>query len=208
MKKKDKNQSKDRQPDKDKQPEQQPAGELEKLHADLQQLRKEKEEIFARLQRVSADYANYQKRAVKQVADSVAFEKEALIRSLLPALDNFEHALEGAQNTGNNQAVLKGMTMVYDHLLEILKSHGVEPVDALGEKFDPALHQAMTSRSDPDKPADVVLEQYQKGYKLNGRLIRPCKVIVNKPAVKTQQPQSPTTDAEDDRQTDETTDRE
>ena len=65
-------------------------------------------------------------------------------------------------------------------MLDILKSHNVEQIEALGERFDPAMHQAMTQQSNPDKEQNIVLEEFQKGYKLNGRVIRPSKVIVNK----------------------------
>jgi len=154
--------------------------EIEKLNEQLSELQKEKDELFAKLQRVSADYANYQKRIPKQIADSVAYEKEALIKSLLPALDNFEHALAGAKSAQNGQAVLDGLAIVYKHLLDILKSHGVEQIDALDKKFDPALHQAMTQRQEPDKESGIVLDEFQKGYKLNSRVIRPSKVVVSK----------------------------
>ena len=71
-------------------------------------------------------------------------------------------------------------------MLDILKSHGVEPIKALGEKFDPALHQAMMRRAEPEQGNDIVLEEFQTGYKLNGRAIRPSRVIVNKPAAEEQ----------------------
>ena len=82
-------------------------------------------------------------------------------------------------------------------MLDILKSHGVEQIKALDEKFDPASHQAMIQKTEPDKEDNVVLEEFQKGYKLNGRVIRPSKVIVNKlqpeeepDQQKTEQPQT------------------
>ena len=156
--------------------------ELEELRRQLSDLQKEKDEIFEKLQRVAADYANFQKRVPKQVADAVAYEKETIIKSLLPALDNFEHTLQNAHSVENTDVVVKGIRIIYDQMLDILKSHGVEQINALGEKFDPALHQAMQQTSDPEQEEDVVLEEYQRGYKLNGRVIRPSKVIVNKPA--------------------------
>jgi molecular chaperone GrpE (heat shock protein) len=76
--------------------------------------------------------------------------------------------------------LVKGIRIIYDQLLDILKSHNVEQIKALGEKFDPAVHQAMTQQTDPDKDENIVLEEFQRGYKLNGRVIRPSKVIVNK----------------------------
>jgi molecular chaperone GrpE len=146
----------------------------------IESLRAEKDELFAKLQRVSADYANYQKRVPKQITDSIAYEKERVIKTLLPALDNFEHTLQNAHSAENVDVLLKGIRIIYDQMLDILKYHNVEQIEALGEKFDPALHQAMTRQSNPDKAEDTVLEEFQKGYKLNGRVIRPSMVIVNK----------------------------
>ena len=131
-------------------------------------------------QRVSADYANYQKRAPKQIADTIAYEKETIIKTLLPALDNFEHTLQKADSTKDIEVFVKGIQIIYEQMLDILKSHGVEQIKAMGEKFDPALHQAMMQRGEPEQEEDTVLEDFQKGYKLNGRVIRPSKVIVNK----------------------------
>jgi len=184
--------------------------EIEKLSQQLQDAQAEHDELFAKLQRVSADYANYQKRAPKQIAEAVAYEKEALIKSLLPALDNFEHALAGAESAGNSLAVLDGVRIVYNHFLDILKSCGVEQISALGQKFDPALHQAMTQRQENDKQDGTVLEEFQKGYKLNGRVIRPSKVVVNKPSDQ-EQPESerPAQErAEEATEVNETTDKE
>ena len=153
----------------------------------VDQLQAEKDEILERLQRVSADYANFQKRVARQTADTIAYEKELIIKTLLPALDNFEHTLANAQLGDNAQAFVKGVQIIYDQMLDILKSHGVEQIKALGEKFDPAQHQAMMQRAEPEMADGVVLEEFQKGYKLNGRVIRPSKVIVNKLAVEQQQ---------------------
>lgn len=155
-------------------------GELEELRNSMENLRKEKDDLFEKLQRVSADYANYQKRAPKQIADNVAYEKEMIIKSLLPALDNFEHTLQNIQSAENTDALVQGVKIIYDQMLDIMKSHGVEPIKALGETFDPALHEAMMQKTEPEKEDNIVLQEFQKGYKLNGRVIRPGKVIVNK----------------------------
>ncbi len=165
--------------------------EPEKTPVDLKnqvaELLTEKQVLFEKLQRVSADYINYQKRAPKQIADSVAYEKKVIIRSLLPSLDNFNHALAGADTAQGPEAlegIIKGLQMVYDHMLDALKSHGVEQIDALGKDFDPAMHEAMQTRYEQDKPENIVLEEFQKGYTLNGQVLRPGKVIVNKPPAK------------------------
>jgi molecular chaperone GrpE len=146
----------------------------------IESLRAEKDELFAKFQRVSADYANYQKRVPKQISDSIAYEKERIIKTLLPALDNFEHTLQNAHSSENIDVLVKGIRIIYDQFLDILKSHNVEQIEALGEAFDPAMHQAMTQQSNPEKEENTVLEEFQKGYRLNGRVIRPSKVIVNK----------------------------
>jgi len=154
--------------------------ELEEQHDTIESLQKEKDELFAKLQRVSADYANFQKRVPKQISDTIGYEKERIIKTLLPALDNFEHTLQNTHSAENVDVLVKGIRIIYDQLLDILKSHNVEQIEALGERFDPAMHQAMTQQSDPDKEENTVLEEFQKGYRLNGRVIRPSMVIVNK----------------------------
>jgi molecular chaperone GrpE len=164
------------------------SSELKELRRQAEDLQKEKEELFGKLQRVSADYINFQKRAAKQTADTIAYEKEKIIKTLLPALDNFEHILQNAQSTvrcpqaevENTGVLIKGIRIVYDQMLNILKTHGVEHIKALGEKFDPALHEVIMQRAEPGKEDNIVLEEFQKGYKLNGRVIRPSRVIVNK----------------------------
>ncbi|MHC4423492.1 MAG: nucleotide exchange factor GrpE [Planctomycetota bacterium] len=156
------------------------ANELKKLRQQLNNLEKEKNELFEKLQRVSADYANFQKRVPKQITDTIAYEKEKIIKTLLPALDNFEHTLQNAHSAESLDVLVKGIRIVYDQMLDILKSHGVEQIKALGEKFDPSLHQAMMQKAQSEQEENIVLEEFQKGYKLNGRVIRPTKVIVNK----------------------------
>ncbi len=154
--------------------------ELAKLREELEELQNERDELLGKLQRVSADYANYQKRTPKQIADTITYEKEVIIKSLLPAMDNFEHTLQNAHSAENADILIKGIKIIYDQLLDILKSHNVEQIKALGEKFDPALHQAMMRKFQEETQEDEVIEEFQKGYQLNGRVIRPSKVVVNK----------------------------
>jgi len=190
-------------PDANKQGEPEHA-ELDKLQSQLVSLQKEKDQLFEKLQRVSADYANFQKRNARQVADTIVYEKETIMRTLLPALDSFEHTLQNVRSADNVKAVVKGIEIIYDQILAILASHGVEQIKALGEKFDPALHEAVMLKADPKKQTDVVLEQFQTGYKCNGRVIRPSKVVVNKlavreqPEVVTEQPERQKTAPEDE----------
>lgn len=161
---------------------------VEQLEKQLEELATEKQTIFEQLQRVSADYANFQKRAPKQIADSVAYEKKAILRSLLPSIDNFEHALSHASTASGEEAmdnIIKGIQLVFDHMLDALKAHGVKRIDAIGQPFDPNLHEAMMRRSEPDKEDNAVLEVYQAGYMMGEQVLRPSKVIVNKIEEKT-----------------------
>lgn len=155
---------------------------IEELEEQLRTLTAEKQEVFEQLQRVSADYANFQKRAPRQIADSVAYEKKAILRSLLPSIDNFDHALSHASSaaSGETDNIIKGIQLVFDHMLDALKAHGVHRIDALGQPFDPNLHEAMMRRSEPDKEDNTVLEVYQAGYMMGDQVLRPSKVIVNK----------------------------
>ncbi|MDO8303474.1 MAG: nucleotide exchange factor GrpE [Sedimentisphaerales bacterium] len=180
--------------------------ELHELKEQFGSLQKEKTDVFAQLQRVSADYLNYQKRSAKQIADTTAYEKESIIKSLLPALDNFEHALAKAPTAETADALMKGMQMVYQQVVDILKLHGVEQITALGQQFDPEIHLAVTQTSDPAKPENIVLHEIARGYKISSRVIRHAKVVVNKlaaPAPKEDTPPQPTEEPVAD---DETTD--
>jgi molecular chaperone GrpE len=182
-------------------------GELDELRGTIESLLKEKDELFGKLQRISADYANFQKRVPRQIADSIVYEKERIIKTLLPVLDNFEHTLQNA-GSAEKDGLIKGIRIIYDQLLDVLKSHNVEQVEALGETFNPAVHEAMTQQINPEKEDGVVLEEFQKGYRLNGRVIRPSRVVVNKlPAteMERQRQTQPTEEATDEC---ETTDRE
>ena len=106
-------------------------GKMKELCDQIELLQKEKDELFAKLQRVSADYANFQKRVPKQISDTIGYEKERIIKSLLPALDNFEHTLQNAHSAEDVEVLIKGIRIIYDQLIEILKSHNVEQIKAL-----------------------------------------------------------------------------
>jgi molecular chaperone GrpE len=163
--------------------------ELEDVRAELDKVRKDHEELFARLQRVSADYSNFQKRVPKQISDSVAYEKEKIVRSFLPVLDNFDHTLK-AHSGESTDALVRGVEIIYGQMLDILRSHGVQQIEALGEPFDPSQHEAMMRREEPGKPADIVIEELQKGYVMNGHVLRPSRVVISTARVESS-PQRP-----------------
>ena len=153
---------------------------MQELQKQLEGLRKEKDDIFAKLQRLAADYDNYQKRSAKQIIDNVAYEKDKIIKSLLPILDNFEYILTNTSCGATDETLLKGVKIIYDQMLSVLKGYGIEQIKSTGEQFNPAHHEAITHRSENSKEEGLVLEELQKGYKLNGRLIRASRVVINK----------------------------
>ncbi|MFH1370883.1 MAG: nucleotide exchange factor GrpE [Planctomycetota bacterium] len=162
---------------KKEQPIEEPQKQVEQMRKQIEDLRKEKDDIFAKLQRVAADYDNFQKRSAKQITDSVAYEKDKTIKTMLPVLDDFERALAHAENS---DSVAEGVKLVYEHLKGVLRSQGVEQIETTGQRFDPSMHEAIVQQSDDSKEDGVVLEELQKGYKLNGRVIRASRVVVNK----------------------------
>ena len=172
---------------------------IEELEQQLQTLTAEKQEVFEQLQRISADYANFQKRSPKHIADSVAYEKKVILRSLLPSIDNLEHALSHTSNAPGPEAMetfIQGIQLVLDHMLDALKGHGVKRIEALGQPFDPNLHEAMMRRTEPEKEDDTVLEVHQAGYMMGDQVLRPSKVIVNKIVSEKPAADAPADDAE------------
>ena len=158
---------------------------IAEMEAKLTEVTKEKDDLFEQLQRVSADYANFQKRVPKQIADSVSYQKKDVLRSILSSLDNFEHTLAGAAKAETVESVVEGIKITFDHMLDALKAHKVEKIESLGKEFDPVFHEAMMRREEADKPDNTVLEEFQSGYMMGDQVLRPAKVIVNKLAVET-----------------------
>ena len=157
--------------------------EVQALQKEIDRLQAENKELLDKFQRLGADYANYQKRVPKQIADSVDYEKRQIIKSLLSSMDNFAHALAGAktaQGPESLQSVIEGVQLVYDHMLDALKAHGMEKIASVGQPFEPGKHEAIMQKTEPDKPDNIVLEEFQAGYTLNGQPLRPARVAVNK----------------------------
>jgi len=137
-------------------------------------------DLLARLQRVTADYLNYQKRAARDMAQARQFANDDIIKSLLGVLDDMERGLEAArENHSEDDPLLVGMTMVHDKMLQTLGTFGLEPISAEGEPFDPDMHAAVMQEPCEDYPSQTVLRELQKGYRLSGRTIRPSSVVVS-----------------------------
>jgi len=142
-------------------------------------LQAERDDLLARLQRVSADYLNYQKRVQRDIEQARQFANDDLMKALLSVLDDMERGLGAARaNHDPDDPLLLGMQMVHDKALATLGKFGLEQIEAEGKPFDPDLHSAMMQQPSADHPPQTVLKELQKGYKLKGRTIRPSSVIV------------------------------
>lgn len=145
----------------------------------LAALERDRGELLGRLQRLSADYLNYQKRVRRDIDSAREFANEQLIKELLPVMDDMERALEaGRANHADNDPVLVGMQLVHDKALSTLGSYGLKAIEAKGKPFDPAVHQAIMMQPTADQPPQTVLAEAQRGYELRGRTIRPAGVVV------------------------------
>ncbi|MDP6600415.1 MAG: nucleotide exchange factor GrpE [Candidatus Woesearchaeota archaeon] len=132
-------------------------------------------ELTETLQRTQAEFENYKKRVDKEKAEFVKYAKAELIRRLLSTIDTFEIALK---STKDNEKFVKGMEMVYVQLISLLHSEGLKPIESLGKKFDPYLHEVMLKEKS-DNDDGVVLEELQKGYMLSDKVLRHSKVKVS-----------------------------
>ena len=135
-------------------------------------------ELNERIVRLTADFDNFRKRAQREKDEARQFANQGLLEKLLPVLDNFEMALTAVKDAG--PSVRDGVQMILDQLRGVLKESGVEPVDAMGQPFDPNLHEALSQEETTEVEEGTVVQQVQRGYKLNDRLVRPARVVVAK----------------------------
>ncbi len=134
-----------------------------------------------RLLRLQADFDNTRKRLDREKQDFVKFANEGIILELLNILDDLERTLELAESKHQDlPAFLKGVEMILSHLYEMLKEYGIKPIEAQGKLFDPNYHEALMQAENKDVPEHTILEELQKGYLLNDRVIRTAKVKVSK----------------------------
>jgi molecular chaperone GrpE len=138
------------------------------------------QEYFDRAMRLQADFDNTRKRFEKDKQEFLKFANEGLILELLTVLDDLERTIELAQTDNKELSVfLKGVEMILAHLYELLKEHGVRPIVAQGKAFDPNFHEALMQVENKELPEHTIVEELQKGYLFNDRVIRTSKVKVS-----------------------------
>ena len=134
--------------------------------------------VKSRLAYLAAEFDNYRKRAAREKDAIVSYGNERILLAILPFLDNLERAITQSRSTGEEGSLLSGVRITYDRILAELRKFGLEQISAVGEPFDPNLHEAIARVPWGGKPEGTVLDESRKGYLLNGRLLRPSQVTV------------------------------
>lgn len=154
----------------------------EALEREVAALKEEKAKLEDRLVRLHADFDNHRKRTLREKQEAHTYGHEQVVKDLLAVVDNLERAIEhaSASSGADFEGMLQGVDLVRRELLGVLAKHGVGPIEAEGEVFDPNLHEALAQVEDEKVPAGRVARVLQKGYRLRDRLLRPARVLVSK----------------------------
>ena len=145
---------------------------VDKLEEEL----KQSEDKYLRLY---AEFENFKRRKNQEIETNNIYKSQKVITEILPSLDNLERALQVESDNEEIKSLLKGVEMVYEGLLNVLKSEGVELIETENAQFDPNYHHAVMQEEDSEKESGAILDTFQKGYKLKDRVIRPAMVKVN-----------------------------
>ena len=151
---------------------------IEALEKDLQETKDELDEQKDKFIRLQAETDNFRKRLSREKEEFSQYANERLFKGLIPIFDNFERALEDPSN--EIKSLKEGLDMTLKQFSTFLEKENVEPIKAIGEKFNPELHEALTSEESNDHEEDTIISQFVKGYKINNRVLRPSQVIIAK----------------------------
>jgi molecular chaperone GrpE len=146
--------------------------EVARLQADLDRFR----DLAMRSQ---ADFENYKKRCAREKDEAVKYANRDVLERLVAIVDNFELGLAAAREQGEGSPIYSGMSLVLKQLNDLLADNGLEPIEAVGENFDPNLHEAIAHEPSTEVPEETVLRQVRRGYRFKDRLLRPSTVVVS-----------------------------
>lgn len=146
---------------------------------ELETVRREVEELREKNLRLLAEQRNQQQRAERERAQALKYAEGDFARELLVVLDDLERTRESVEEAADVQAVADGVRIIYEHFLKVLKGHHIEPIEALGQPFDPDLHAAMLQQPSDEHPAGTVMEELTRGYKMHDRVLRHSRVVVS-----------------------------
>jgi len=150
------------------------------LEDQLVAVQAERDENYQKYVRALADMDTYRRRVMKERDDDRRFAPLALVKDLLPNLDNLRRAVDAAKTANSIEDLSKGVDMVLKQVDETLAKYGASPITSIGQPFDPNLHEAVAQAPSADHPAMTVLQEFERGYVLHDRVIRPSKVLVSK----------------------------
>jgi molecular chaperone GrpE len=153
---------------------------VEELKQKLEEKEKEFTELRGRLLYQQADFENFKKLKAKEKQEALKFGNETLVKELLPVIDNLERAIQHGCKTEDAKAIVEGVQLTLNSFLKVLEKFGVTRVDALEKEFDPNVHEAIAQETREDKAPGTVVTELQKGYIMDGRLLRPSMVTVAK----------------------------
>lgn len=150
--------------------------EISEMKAQIEQLQARNDQLM----RVAADFENYQRRVAREREDLIKFAGQQIVTNLLEVIDNIERALQNEVKPEEFAHFVEGVKMIHKQFLDVLQKSGVAVIDAVGQPFNPEYHEAIMSESTNDYPDETVIAEFQKGYQMNGRVLRPSMVKVSK----------------------------
>ena len=155
-------------------------GEKDQLRHTLEEKAEELRTAQDKYLRLAAEFDNYKRRSQRDQSDAIKFANEKLIKDVLPILDNLERAIQSGQEQKTTEALLEGVILTHKQFLETLTKIGVQQISSIGEPFDPTKHQAVAQVESSEVQPNTIIEEFQKGYFLHERIIRPAMVTVAK----------------------------
>lgn len=153
---------------------------LANLTAEYEAYKAESEKQHDQMLRTIAEFDNSRKRAEREKEESLKYALESFVKELIPTIDSIERAIQSTKESQDVDALVEGVEMIYKGLLSTLEKRGVTPIEAVNQPFDPTQHEAVMHVESESVPENVVIEEWQKGYMLHNRMIRPSMVSVSK----------------------------
>lgn len=155
---------------------------LKELQAKLEAKEQEVKETYDRLLRVSADFENYKKRSARETEEFRKYANQTLLKEMLSVVDNLELAINSSNHgKKTDKNLIEGLNLTLNEILRVFEKFNVKPIAAQGQAFDPAFHEAVMREETDDFPENTVVSEFQKGYLLHDRLLRPAMVVVAAP---------------------------
>ena len=155
---------------------------LKEIQTKLEAKEQEAKETYDRFLRVSADFENYKKRSAREIEEFRKYANQALLKEMLSVVDNLELAINSSNHgKKTDKSLIEGLNLTLNEILRVFEKFSVKPIEAKGQAFDPAYHEAVMREETDDFPENTVISEFQKGYLIHDRLLRPAMVVVAAP---------------------------